>query len=382
MTPETSASLHLQARRKRSGGIALAIVLVLVVLMITAVYGFSRRAVINATITQNRLAAAEADSAARGGLNAARAIVFGLRLTELAAANGGAPTPTADATGSAPPGAGAADELLEQIAGFTFTLQDGRTVQLAIEDLSGRLNLNSFVPQSTGSGSGPSNQNVDDSLEYLKAALRHIIDGIDARPEDKNYDVEAIAENLIDWMDADDVSGRGGSENEYYLRQDPPYSPRNKPFLSFAEIGMVEDIDAQLLEAMRDYMTIHPIGGTTGIDLNRAKPWVLPLVYAGNSGDRELLPERALRQILSARKKGKLICSDVAVDPEKCVLPADVGIEGNLYPETPLPTPLSVFRVVATAKVRNITRRMEAIYDTRALGIPQLLSWRRLRGNE
>ncbi len=47
--------------RKRESGIALAFVLVLVFLMITAVYTFSRRAIINVTFAQNRSAAAEAD---------------------------------------------------------------------------------------------------------------------------------------------------------------------------------------------------------------------------------------------------------------------------------------------------------------------------------
>jgi len=35
---------------------------------------------------------------------------------------------------------------------------------------------------------------------------------------------------------------------------------------------------------------------------------------------------------------------------------------------------------VAEARVGNLTRRMEAIYDTRPTAGPQLLSWRRLRG--
>ena len=79
-------------------------------------------------------------------------------------------------------------------------------------------------------------------------------------------------------MDEDDTARNGRSENNYYRNQDPPYDARNGPFLSFDEIGLVEGVDSQLLKSMRDYMTVHPIGGSQGINLNRAKPWVLSIV--------------------------------------------------------------------------------------------------------
>ena len=47
-----------------------------------------------------------------------------------------------------------------------------------------------------------------------------------------------------------------------------------------------------------------------------------------------------------------------------------------------LPAKSAVFRVVVEAKVGEMARRLEAIYDTRPETGPQLLSWRRLRGNE
>ena len=93
--------------------------------------------------------------------------------------------------------------------------------------------------------------------------------------------------------------------------------------------------------------------------------------------------ERTVRRILALRKTGKIVCSEVSKDPENCVTLSEAGLdEGSIYPETPLPSPVAVFRVVAEARVRNLTRRMEAIYDTRTRGGPQLLSWRRLRGTD
>jgi len=370
------------SKRKRESGIALAIVLVLIVLLVTAVYAFSRRAVINVNITQNRLAAAKAEAAARGGLRLAEAVVFMIRLQEQAGQAGEAPE-AEEALSALGLDDAAGMDVWKQFENFPIELDAGNDVTIAIEEMSGRLNLNALVAQSPKSNDDASDTSSDteESLEYLVLVLRHIIEGIDAPPEQKNYDERVLAENLIDYMDADATSLGGGSEDAYYRSLDPPYQPRNGPFLTYEEIGMVEGVDSALLDAMRPYLTIYPIGGRAGIDLNRAEPWVLALVYAGTSGDRELLPERTLRQILKNRGEGKRICTDQAADPINCMTLSDVGIdEGSIYPETQLPTPVAVFRVVATATVGNLSRRMEAIYDTRPLEKPQLLSWRRLRG--
>jgi general secretion pathway protein K len=371
-------SPEIRSDRRRESGIALAIVLVLVVLMVSAVYAFSRRAIINVHVTENRLMAAKADAAARGALRVAEAAVYLIALQEQTQQSG--------AAGALLGGAGAGGgEIWTRFEDFPIELESGETIRLSIEELSGRLNLNALVPQKSAAleedDPAQNTNDLEQAAEYLDEVLQHIIEGIDVAPGEKNYETERLAENLIDYMDGDEISLHGGSENEYYGRQDPPYTARNGPFLSFEEIGLVEGVDAQLLEAMRDYVTVHPIGGRTGVDLNRAKPWVLPLVYAGPSGDRELLRDSTLRQILAARKDDKILCTDQATDPTRCISLSDVGLdEGSIYPETILPAPVSVFRVVATAQSGSLTRKIEAIYDTRPLAQPQLLSWRRLRG--
>lgn len=365
---------------KREQGIALALVLILIALMITAVYTFSRRAIINVTISQNRSNAAEADALARGGLRFAEAIVYLVRLKEQAG-DAAAGSDAAAALGAAA-GLGAGDDPWERLEDYPVEFESGASLTLSVEEVGGKLNLNALVAQTPGDdSSNPSASDTDEAVEYLVLVLKHVIDGIEAPPEEKNYDVRAIAENLIDYMDEDDSAIGGRSEDDYYQRQDPPYRPRNGPFLSFDEVGLVEGIDPQLLRALRHYMTIHPIGARTGIDVNRAPPWVLPLIYSGPSGDRVLLPERDIRRILELREKGSLICTDSAADPDRCVSLSEAGMdEGSVYPPLALPTPVSVFRVVSEARVGQLSRRLEAIYDTRPSGGPQLLSYRRLRG--
>lgn len=390
--PENDRSVPNAPRPVRRGerGIALAIVLVMVVLLVTAVYAFSRRAVINATIAQNRLAAAEAESLARGGARMGEAIVYLARLQEQAAKGAPATGVASSAAALANPGS----DLWAALGDSPVELEPGKVVRVSITEASGKLNLNALVAQlpktgpddgdpSASSGPATTSADAEEALEYLVLVLRHIVDGIDAPAEDTHYDVRSIAENLLDYMDADETSLNGRSENSFYRAQDPPYQARNGPFLSFDEIGLVEGVDPLLLEAMGNYLTIHPIGGTSGIDLNRAEPWVLPLVYAGTSGDRELISERVVRRILRLRQEGKKLCTDTAKDPDRCVSLTEAGIdEGSIFPETELPVPISVFRVVSEAQVANLTRRIEAIYDTRPSAGPQLLSWRRLRGTE
>ncbi len=377
-----TAAAHSHSRRRR--GIALAIVLVLVILMITSVYTFSRRAILNAGVTQNRLAGAEAEALARGGLRIAEAMVYLVRLQEQAESAAGG-SEGADAASLLQAALGGGQDLWAQLGDLPIELEQGQQLRVEIEETRSRLNLNALVaqdPEDQTEGETSSVAEEEEALEYLVEVLRHIVEGIDAPAEDKAYDVRRIAESLIDYMDADDISLSGGSEDDYYRSQEPPYRPRNGPLLSFDEIGLVEGVDPQLLEELRHYVTVHPIGGRSGIDMNRAPAWVLPLVYSGPSGDRELLSERTVRRILAAKEKGQRICTDGGGSPE-CVSPIEVGLdEGSVYPETALPAPVEVFRVVSEARVDGLVRRLEAVYDTRPSSGPQLLSWRRLRGSQ
>jgi type II secretory pathway component PulK len=368
--------------RRRSKGIVLAIVLVLIFVLVTAVYAFQRRAIIDTSIATNRLRGAEAEALVRGGLRVGEAIVFLTRLKQESGAAGSTAGGPGEDPASNPAELLATDELWASIGDFPLEFEGGQTLRITIEDEGARLNLNALVPQNEDQGANDS----EEAEEYLVRVLEYIIDGIEASDQDKNYDARAISRNLLDYMDEDDTARNGRSEDHYYRSQDPPYRARNGPFLSFDEIGLVEGVDPQLLNSMRDYLTVHPIGGSQGINLNRAAPWVLSIVYSGTSGDRRLVREQTVRDIWALREDSKLLCNESSSDPLRCVPPGEVGNgelgEGSIYPETVLPAKPSVFRIVAEARVGNLTRRMEAIYDTRPMEGPQLLSWRRLRGSE
>jgi type II secretory pathway component PulK len=248
---------------QRERGIVLAIVLVLVFALIAAVYAFQRRAFIDITIAQNRLAAAEADALARGGIRIAEAIVYLARLKEAASELDAAGA--ADGEGGPASGLGQAllpaGDLWERVGDFPLEFGRERSLRITIEDEGVRLNLNALVPPSvpeegqeeaqTALAEEDEGESLDDAEQYLIAVLEYIIDGMEGAREEKRYDAIAIARNLIDWMDADSTARDGRDEDAYYQDRDPPYRAGNRPFLSFEEIGLVEGVDGRLLEAMR-----------------------------------------------------------------------------------------------------------------------------------
>ena len=425
--PLRSAHLTNARRTRRSErGIVLAIVLVMIFALVTAVYAFQHRAIIDNTIAANRLESAEADALAKGGLRLAEVIVMIVRAKYLQGDAGGSglggqdlpgkskATPTLSLGDVEGGESAAADALWQGIGGVPIDIDDERRLRIEIEDEGAKLNLNALVPAMPGAedsgggvgrGNGSDSEGRDDddepsfsdrddgegssaseeAVEYLTAVIEYVIDGMEGDAQDKRYDPAAIAENILDFMDGDQTSVGGRGENEYYRRQDPPYEAWNRPLLSVDQLGLVENVDARLLSELRHYVTVHPIAGTSGININRAAPWVLKLVYAGTSGNMRLIDDRLAEDLYKLRDKGKLVCDDAGGDP-RCVPRNEVGNgdlgNGSIYPVAALPAKPEVFRVTVTATVGTIDRRFEAIYDTRPNPGPQLLSWRRLRGQD
>jgi len=400
--------------RPRERGIVLILVLVVIVAMITAVTAFQRRAMIDTTVSANRLDAAEADALARGGLRLAEVLLVVVRAKQAAdgapgAAAGGDTANAASLLGGA---AGGLDALWQGLGDVPIDLGEGRTLRVEIEDEGAKLNLNALVPPKAGPstdtaaldssdtddevadrvreaedtlGDDEESSASEEAVEYLTEVMQYVIDGMPQDASARAYDPKAIAENILDFMDGDTTSINGRSEDEYYRRQDPPYRAWNRPLVSVDQLALVEEIDPPLLHELRKYVTVHPIGATSGINLNRAEPWVLKLVYAGTSGNRRLLDDRLVEDIHDLREENKLACSTSGNDP-RCVSLAEIGSgdlgNGEMYPPADLPAKPEVFRVTASASVGAITRRFEAIYDTRPASGPQLLSWRRLRGDD
>jgi general secretion pathway protein K len=338
---------------QRSEGFVLVVVVFFAALLFSAVATFLRRATLDAAIVRNRDSTARAEALARGGARLAVALVLQDRVDEAEAqlAVDGPGDPWALA------------------AGVPIETEDGGRLSLRIEDAGSRLNLNAATTLSGGESGA--------AEAFVTTFLEKVIEEMPGRPEEKLYEPGELARNLVDFVDPDDVALRGGPEDDYYQQQDPPYRAANRPLLSVEELLLVRGFDPPLMEALRPYVTVHPLTGGGGINPNTAPPWVLASLYHGTaaSGYR-LVAEDDVRRILTLRERGARLCAsgEAGVGGEEgCVPFSEAGLE-SVVPEAS--TTSDVFLVLAEARHGDVVRRLEAVLDRSDVSQPRFLAWR------
>lgn len=375
--------------RRRERGVVLVLVLFYVLLLTATIATLQRRVAVDAGIAVNRDRAAAAEALARGGVRLAQTLLLeDLRL------DGGEQRP---------------DSLWDvwALAGLAPIFVDEETDQslrLEIEDTAARINLNAVAgaggiglgeasPEAAAEaapGEAPPDEGgrprrsrdsqlgggasgVETRRLFLTEFLTGVIDAMPGRPEDRRYVPEELAAHLLDWIDEDDVRQDGGAEDDVYQRLDPPYRAANRPLLSLDELRLVEGFDGALVDALRPYVTVYPLAGTGGINLNTAPAWVLARLTRGSdvSGMRPV-EEEDVRRILDARDES-LLCTGAAVGPE-CTPVSDLFDGESVSP--PTLDRSNVFVVRATARVVDVERRIEAVIDRSDPTLPARLSWR------
>jgi type II secretory pathway component PulK len=56
-----------------------------------------------------------------------------------------------------------------------------------------------------------------------------------------------VADAIVDWRDADDVTGQNGAESDYYLSLSLPYTAKNLPFETVEELQLIKGMTKELL---------------------------------------------------------------------------------------------------------------------------------------
>jgi general secretion pathway protein K len=130
---------------------------------------------------------------------------------------------------------------------------EGGQVQGFLEDLQGRFNLNAL------SLSGESGKLARERFERL---LRQL----EINPE--------ITNTIQDWLDKD-IEARfpAGAEDDFYLGLDPAYRTANQNMISPSELLLLKDLDKEIYEKLRPYVTTLP--ANTPININTASAEVL-----------------------------------------------------------------------------------------------------------
>jgi general secretion pathway protein K len=334
------------ARRQR--GIVLVAVLFFIVLMYAAVATFVTRASIDRQLAGNRDLAARSEALARGGVQLGIALLLQDRVDEEAREF------RVDTR----------EDIWAKASELSLETPDGGTLRLRIEDAGERLNLNALFED--GRVRSPLTE------VFLTALLAKVIGEMERKPERGVYDPQALAQSLIDWVDEDDVRVRGGPEDDYYQRQDPPYRAANRPLLSFEELGLVEGFDAALVAALEPYASVYPYAGGDGINPNTAPSYVLAVLFHGTAGDFRLATEDTVRRVLDIRTEGGILCADEANHP--ACTPIRNAVPGEVFPPPTYTT--DVFRVRAEAAYGAVRRTVEAVIDRSDASAPLLLAWR------
>jgi general secretion pathway protein K len=338
----------------RRRGFVLVVVVFFTVLLFSGIATFLRRSTLDAAIVRNRDFTQRAEALARGGVRLGIVLLQQDRLEEEA--------------DRIPKAETASDlwALAQQI--LEITTEDGGTLRIAIEDGRSRINLNALVPKGEQDDDGA----LEKSRAWLALFFAKIVEEMPGRPEEKPYEPEDLAANLIDYLDEDEVTARGEPEDAWYQEQDPPYrTSAYGALLSVDELALVRGFDAALVDAVRPYVTVFPLKGAAVLNPNTAPTWVLASV-AAEELELRLVGEEDVQQLDKVRSEnavceasaGKCLALDESLGASKKFFPSLEGLRSD------------VFRIEAQARYGDVRRVVEAVVDRKNPAQPVLLDWR------
>lgn len=224
---------------KAQRGVALITVLLVVAIVTVVCAGMIARQQLSIRGTANQAQARQAWHYALGGEALAQSILR----RDLRASGTGAGQPPVD-------------HLLEPWAlpQPAYDLDEGQgQVQVRIEDLAGRFNLNSLVQQQQ--------PNAAALAQFRRLLLRLQIS-------------EPYAERLVDWLDTDQQpSGEQGAEDNSYLLLDPPYRTGGRRIEDLSELRLLLDMRDEDFQRLAPFVTALP--ADTPLNVNTASAMVL-----------------------------------------------------------------------------------------------------------
>ncbi|MBA1276276.1 MULTISPECIES: type II secretion system minor pseudopilin GspK [Pseudomonadaceae] len=240
---------------KAQRGVALITVLLVVAIVTVVCAGMIARQQLSIRGTANQAQARQAWHYGLGGEALAQSILRrDLRASSAGTGTGtGIDNGTENGNGTGQP---SVDHLLEPWAlpQPAYDLDEGQgQVQIRIEDLAGRFNLNSLVQEQQ--------HNAAALAQFRRLLLRLQI-------------TEPYAERLLDWLDSDQQpSGELGAEDNAYLLLDPPYRTAGSRMEDLSELRLLLDMRDEDFQRLAPYVTALP--ADTPLNVNTASAMVL-----------------------------------------------------------------------------------------------------------
>jgi len=157
----------------------------------------------------------------------------------------------------------------------------------------------------------------------------------------------ALAESVVDWLDADDaVTPANGAEDPHYLALDPPYRAANRRIADLAELARVKGFDAAAVARLEPFVTALP--AATPVNVNTAPPAVLRALLPGlGPEDAARIVERRGKQPFASREEF------VRALPARPAAPIDAQIDVRSR----------FFRADATVRLGRVITGYRALFE-------------------
>ncbi len=160
------------------------------------------------------------------------------------------------------------------------------TLQTAIGDMQGRLNLNNLLDES--SVIPPQTGKKPDSRIWTQA-FRRLLISLELNPQ--------LSDAVLDWLDPDqDVRSISGAEDLDYLSMAPPYRAANRAFSDISELLQVKGFDKKTVQKLAPFIAALPASNIR-ININTAPAGLLRIL------GKNLLSVEESRRLVSDRSK-------------------------------------------------------------------------------
>ncbi len=283
-------------RNENEKGIVLVIVLIVIAILTIVVADFTFSTHVDFEISTNTLNEIKAQYIAKSGISVVSSVMKGNNLEDL----GDISSITDNVE------VGSNDNKIWSLNVPAFPVGDG-VVTMAVQDERSKINLNALVSQTTNK--------VD--FQVL-AALTELFRYLEVET-DKS---ELFIASLINWLDkslkgAQNDQDPRGAQGNFYHNLENPYSIKDGLIDSLDEIRMIEGMDEDFYNKVKDYVTVYPINKQVNFS-TASKPVMMAILKAAqvsaiqgnNRSDTELkddVAEAIADEILEKREEDKLL---------------------------------------------------------------------------
>jgi len=160
----------------------------------------------------------------------------------------------------------------------------------------------------------------------------------------------ALADGVVDWLDADDgVTAPNGAEDQYYLALNPPYRAANRRMADLAELAQVKGFDAAAVARLEPFVTALP--ADTPVNVNTASPTVLRALLPGLGADdvARIVEQRARRPFASRDEFVRALPPRAASSAAQ--IDAQIDVRSRF------------FRADATVRIGRVTTGYRALFE-------------------